>query len=439
MIQSNLPAHPLARRVRQRRTPLRFRLPRPIPTLTLAAIVALSGCNKHQPAPASVPVMVKALAPERITGSRRYSGSIEPLQTTSMAFKLSGTVHSLYRPPGWGRDVQVGDTLAKGTVIAELDEGDLHRAKMSAEARVAQLEARVATAKETLAIASRNLERFDSSAGSVSKVARDEAEARRVAAAGELESAEHALADARVQLDQAIDDYDNRRLIVPFDHATVAAKNIEPGERKAAHEVAFRLIDISMVHVNFGVPDTMIGSPAIGTSTADGISLGRELVVTADAFEGRALKGAVTKISPEADPVTRTFLTQLTLTNPRAENGQPQLRPGMIVSVVVGANLDRDAMLLPMTAIHQSGVGDTLVVYEVASDGGHDTVRTRKVLLGGVFNNQVEVLAAGSDVRRGSRIAISTSERLSDGMQVQVMPESTSPDALVPPHAEESR
>ncbi|MBC7833600.1 MAG: hypothetical protein H7Y88_00685, partial [Phycisphaerales bacterium] len=204
--------------------------------LVCAAVAALGGCDKRQqPASAPVPVMVKVLEPEKITVSRRFSGSIEPLQTTSLAFKLSGTVHSLYRLPGLDRDVQVGDTLAKGTVIAELDEGDLRRAKMSAEARVAQLDARVVTAKETLAIAGRNLERFDNSAGSVSKIARDEVQARHVAAAGELQSAEHALADARVQLDQATDDYENRRLIVPFDHATVAEKSIEPGERKAAH------------------------------------------------------------------------------------------------------------------------------------------------------------------------------------------------------------
>jgi multidrug efflux pump subunit AcrA (membrane-fusion protein) len=128
--------------------------------------------------------MVKALKPEKISVSRRFSGSIEPLQTTSLAFKLSGTVHSVYRPPGLDRDVQVGDTLAKGTVIAELDEGDLRRQDECGGEGRAQLEARVATARETLAIASRNLERFDSSAGSVSRVARDEVEARRVAAAG---------------------------------------------------------------------------------------------------------------------------------------------------------------------------------------------------------------------------------------------------------------
>ncbi len=412
-----------------------FRPPHPRPWLAVSllcvGLVGLGGCHKRESAPAPVPVMVKLLAPEKITVSRRFSGSIEPLQTTALAFKLSGTVQSLYRLPGLDRDVQVGDTLAKGTVIAELDEGDLRRARAGAEARVAQLEARVATAKETLTIASRNLERFDNSAGSVSKVARDEAETRRVVAAGEVEAAEHALADARVQLDQATDDYANRQLIVPFDHATVAEKNIEPGERKAAHEVAFRLIDISTLHVNFGVPDTMIGggggggAPAIDQSPAERVSLGQELVITADAFEGRRVKATVTKIAPEADPTTRTFLTQLTLANPGLDAGQRLLRPGMIVSVVVGANLDKAAMLLPMTAIHQGRSCDELVVYEVVSEGGHDVARTRRVSLGGVYNNQVEVLPRGSDVRPSSRIAVTTSERLTDGALVHVMTEST--------------
>jgi RND family efflux transporter MFP subunit len=396
------------------------------------AVATLSGCDNHQPALAPVPVIVKVLAPEKITVSRRFSGSIEPLQTTSLAFKLSGTVQSLYRLPDLDRNVQVGDTLAKGSVIAELDEGDLRRAKAGAEARVAQLEARVATAKETLTIATRNLERFDNSAGSVSKVARDEADARRVAAAGEVEAAEHALADARVQLDQAIDDYANRKLIVPFDHATVAEKNIEPGERKAAHEVAFRLIDISTVHVNFGVPDTMIGAPAIEQPPVERVYLGQELVLTADAFEGRALKAAVTKIAPEADTTTRTFLTQLTLVNPESVAGQRLLRPGMIVSVLVGANLDREAMLLPMTAIHQGRSNDELMVFEVGSENGRDVVKTRKVSLGGVFNNQVEVLAQESDVRPGSRIAVTTSERLTDGIHIRVMPENTDSAMALP-------
>ena len=81
-------------------------------------------------------VLARILQPEEIVVSRRFSASVEPLQTTALAFKLGGTVQSLYRPPGLKRDVQVGDVLAKGAVIAELDEGDLRRAKTAAAAKL---------------------------------------------------------------------------------------------------------------------------------------------------------------------------------------------------------------------------------------------------------------------------------------------------------------
>lgn len=398
---------------------------RTLAVLACLLVLPISGCEKKTDVPAAVPVKVNILKPEDIVVSRRFSASVEPLQTTSLAFKLAGTVQSLYRPPGLDRDVQVGDTLAKGTVIAELDEGDLRRAKASAEAKVAQLEARVVTARENLEIATRNYERFATSSGSVSQAAKDDAQSRKVLAAGELAEAMNSLAEEKVKLDQAQDDYINRQLIVPFDRATVAEKNIEPGERKAAHEVAFRLIDISTVYVNFGVPDTMIGEPAIGTSAVERVVLGQRLSVVADAFEGRTLTGTVTKIAPEADPKTRTFLTQLTLPNPELAAGRRLLRPGMIVSVQVGDQLDRKVMLVPMATIHQGRSADELMVYEVVVENGREIVRARKVTLGGVYNNQVEIVPAASEVQAGSKVVVTTAERLTDGTFVRMIRENT--------------
>jgi RND family efflux transporter MFP subunit len=407
-------ANPMARRTKRRWAP------RCIALSMLVTLVGTSGCEERTHSVFPVPVKVKVLEPEEIVVSSRFSGSVEPLHTTSLAFKLPGTVQRLYRLPGLDRDVQVGDVLAKGTVIAELDEGDLRRAKASAEARVAQLEARVTTAKDNLEIATRVLDRFSKSSGSVSEVARDDAAAKRVIAAGELASAEHALADERVQLDQANDNYANRQLIVPFDNATVAEKQIEPGERKAAHEVAFRLIDISTIHVTFGVPDTMIGDPAIGRSATDRVYLGQKLQLTADALEGRSLEAMVTKIAPQADTQTRTFLTELTLPNPTLPDGQHLLRPGMIVTVHVGAENDRRVMLLPMAAIHRGRSADELMVYEAVVENGREVVRARKVSLGDIYNNQVEVRPAGSQVQLGSKVVVTTAERLTDGLAVGV-------------------
>jgi RND family efflux transporter MFP subunit len=396
----------------------------------LLLATTLCGCDAPPEQVAPVPVRVKVMTSQEIVVASRFSGSVEPLQTTNLAFKLPGTVKRLHRPSGLDRDVQVGDVLAKGTVIAELDEGDLRRAKASAEAKVAQLEARLATAQDNLAIATRVLARFEESSGSVSAVARDDAASKRVAAAGEVESAAHTLADARVRLDQANDDYQNRQLVVPFDEATVAAKQIESGERTAAHAVAFRLIDIATVHVTFGVPDTMIGDPAFG-SAAERIHVGRRLQITADAFEGRSLEAVVTKIAPQADAITRTFSTELTLTNPRLGDGQRLLRPGMIVTVHVGTEHDRRAMLLPMAAVHRGRSLDELIVYEAVAENGGEVARARLVAVGGVYDNQVEVVPAGSELREGSQAIVTTAERLCDGALVRVIRESRSSPATL--------
>jgi hypothetical protein len=56
-------------------------------------------------------------------------------------------------------------------------------------------------------------------------------------------------------------------------------------------------------------------------------------------------------------------------------------------------------------------------------------VRTRKVALGGVFNNQVEIVSKGSDVQAGSNIVVSTAERLADGLPVRVMQDNNTDSA----------
>ena len=44
------------------------------------------------------------------------------------------------------------------------------------------------------------------------------------------------------------------------------------------------------------------------------------------------------------------------------------------------------------------------MVYELVVENGREVVRARKVALGGVYNNQAEIVPAGSEVQSGSRI-----------------------------------
>jgi len=69
----------------------------------VCGVCGIVGCEKKPVASPQVPVRVTELRPEQFTASTKFSGSIEPLQSTSLAFKLPGTVKDLYRPPGMDR------------------------------------------------------------------------------------------------------------------------------------------------------------------------------------------------------------------------------------------------------------------------------------------------------------------------------------------------
>jgi multidrug efflux pump subunit AcrA (membrane-fusion protein) len=97
------------------------------------------------------------------------------------------------------------------------------------------------------------------------------------------------------------------------------------------------------------------------------------------------------------------------------------LRPGMIVSDLVGGQHDQKVMLLPMAAIHQGASPEQFMVYQLVVENGREVERARKVSLGGLYNNEVDVVPAGSEVMSGSRIVVTTAERLHDGAFVQVM------------------
>lgn len=128
----------------------------------------------------------------------------------------------------------------------------------------------------------------------------------------------------------------------------------------------------------------------------------------------------ITKIAPQADPQTRTFLTELTLPNPQLPDGQRLLRSGMIVTVHVGTENDRRVTLLPMAAVHRGSSPGELMVYEAIMENDREIVKAKKVSLGGVYNNQVEVLTDSSEVGPGARIVVTTAERLTDGLAVSV-------------------
>ncbi|MEK7867207.1 MAG: efflux RND transporter periplasmic adaptor subunit [Planctomycetota bacterium] len=444
------------------------------PALVGLAVLLLLGCGKEPVKPALPAVKARDLRLETISLGTRFSASVKPRVSMDLSFKVAGTVLSLHavKTPSATRDVQAGDMLAKGTVIAQLETRDYEQARASAEAALGQAEASVkqtqagvgqaqALGKQAeagllqakaklesvaleLKLAEQNWTRYqEMSPETISEKEREDAMARRDQAAAEhaameqqvrvaeqqvhassqqvlaaqqqARAAELQVASAKVALAAAQDRLADCSLQVPFEGATVAQVLVQTGERVAAGVPAFKLIDMSTVHVAFGVPDIMLGEPATG----DSIRIGDRLDVAADAFPAERFTGTVTRIAPIADANTRTFLTELSLENPKGpQHPQGRLRPGMIVRIRV--KKDAQALLLPMTAVQRGAAPGEMVVYVVTGPDTGAQVSRRRVVLGGLYDNQVEVLA-GSEVREGDRIVTAGASLVNEGQSVRVI------------------
>jgi multidrug efflux system membrane fusion protein len=336
-----------------------------------------------------------------------------------LAFKVPGTVERLYRvtTPEGERDVQEGDLLHAGDVIAELDPQDYIRQRDRAQAELAGTAETIRRAQAARQFAERELTRLDGlrQDGSVSTKEIDDARSQFEMADAELQAAIQARAAAEKVYEQAQANVQDCELRVPIDRATVVQKRVEPEERVQAGQPIFRVMDISTVHVEFGVPDTLLGTFVEGEGDSR-VSMGQALQISLDAFAGQTFTGQVSKIAPAADPTTRTFLVQVTLDNP-----EHVIKPGMIATVSLGEQ--REAVLLPMTAVQPGTQPGQTIAYLIEEAAGRALARSRPIELGGVYNNQIEILLGSSDVQLGDRVVVTGASRLHDGAVVRVVPE----------------
>ncbi len=260
--------------------------------LALAALVAAStlcACQREAatPAPEVRPVRTVTVAKHPIGESVTYTGRIQAENEARLAFRISGRMIE--------RSVNVGDRVEPGQVVAKLEPQDQLNGLRSAQAAVAAAQAQFAESKS-------NFERQRT------LLARD------VASRAQFERAEQTLETARAQLENA-----EAQLKVANDRVSdtelkadapgqVTATGAEGGEVVQAGQLIIQLARKDGRDAVFDVPAQLLrsapGDPVITVNLTDDSS------VTA--------AGRVREVSPQADPVTRTFQVKVGLTDPPA-------------------------------------------------------------------------------------------------------------------------
>lgn len=216
---------------------------------------------------------------------------------------------------------------------------------------------------------------------------------------------------AKAELAQASSALKDRRITAPF-QGRLGLRQISIGSLVSPGTVITTLDDISVIKLDFSVPERFLTSLAIG----------KNVEATAMAFPEQLFNGKVISIDSRVNPTTRAVIV-------RAEipNTAHRLLPGMLMKVKL-IKESREALILPESAIIP--IQDRHFVYLIDSD---NQVIKRQVKLGLRKRGRVEVLdgvVAGEQVvnrgilkvRPGDKVKVQFSENFTFQENVKVGP-----------------
>jgi RND family efflux transporter MFP subunit len=306
----------MAQRCRSRFVPS-GRLPASV--LIACTTLVLGACDLDQSAepepepirPVRVAEVAEAGGGEEVT----LTGSIEAEDNINLAFRLGGQLIE--------RRVNVGDQVRAGQVVARLDAQKQRNAVDAARAQVAAAMARLVEARNTIARYEPMLAR-----GFVARQQFDRAVETRNAAEAQVEAAEAQLRTAENQL--------SFTELVADASGTVTARGAEPGEVVAAGQMVVQLAREGGRVAVFDFPPRV--KDALTADTLIEVVSGTDADVRAT--------GRVREVSPQADPVTRTFQVRVGLARPPAA-----LRLGSTVIGKVPVGGAAEGLVIPASAL----------------------------------------------------------------------------------------
>jgi multidrug efflux system membrane fusion protein len=366
---------------------------------TLCAVLCgfCVGCQSQTKPTENPPTPVTVAAVEQYTGNEgvNYSASLVSYVQVPLAFKSGGYVTSILQRTGADgrtRNIQQGDWVKKGTVLATVRQEDYRHSVEQAAGQLEQAKAAARKAKQ------------DFDRASALYVANALTQPDYDAAKAQNDSAQGSLRTAQAVLSQAQQAFADCELRAPLD-STILARNVEIGTLVTAGTPGFMLGDMHLVKAVFGVPDTILSH----------IKLGKKQGVLTQTYP-QEFVGQITAISPQADQKSRTFQVEVTL-----PNQQDLLKAGMVATLNLGQEkLQHPVLVVPLSAIVSVNDGSrNFSVFVVNQEGGKDVARRRDVQPGRTYGNKVAII---SGIAPEDRVISNGAALVVDGQAVRVIP-----------------
>lgn len=301
-------------------------------------------------------VSVEKVFVREVPQTATYTSTVQSYVKNNIAPQMAGRITKI--------NVEIGDNVKKGQVLAEMDKAQL----LQAQLQLANQEVELQRLKAL----------YD--AGGISK--------------SDYDAVEMSYNIAKTQVENLVE---NTILRSPVD-GVVTARNYDAGDMFAMSAPIYVVEQIKPVKILV----------AISESEYTKVKKGDSVEIVADALPEITFYGKIEKIYPTIDPTTRTFNVEVVVAN-----NYSTLRPGMFARVKIDFGANNNVVIPDVAVVKQQGSGERFV-YVLNADG---TVEYRKIVLGRRMGKEYEVLEGLSD---GDKIVTGGQIRLKDGVKVTV-------------------
>ena len=333
--------------------------------ITLAAAMLMTACGSKDTSSATTGQNAEKAAPvvsivtaqsEDVDVTNTFTSNVEPFATNNIVSQAAGRIVSI--------NVEVGDKVRKGQLMAKMDEVNLAKTRLQYINDSTEL-ARLTELYKIGAVAQSDYDMAKLSHNITKRTYNNLLE--------------------------------NTYLRSPL-NGVVTARNYDQGDMYSMAQPIFVVQQITPVKMLVNVSESLFTL----------VNTNMEFDVTVDAYPEEVFKGKVNLIYPTVNSATHTFPVEVI-----CENKDQRLRPGMFARVTATFGTNHNVVVPDIAVVKQQGSGEHFI-YVLNAD---NTVTYTKVELGRRLGNRYEIL---SGINEGDQIVTEGQARLKNGVSVTV-------------------
>ena len=385
-------------------------------TLLAASLVIATGCGGSS----GVVPSVSAVAPARaavvqvrrvpLSNMLSIAGEFLPYQEVELHAKIAGYIKNI--------DVDIGDHVHRGQVLAVLEIPELTAQLQSASASVRHSQEEITRAQNEVsraeadyaalhAAATRLRQASEARPGLIAEQELDNATAKDRSAAAEVAGAKSALAASRQQLEVSQADREHYSALSEYSHITApfdgvvtwryadTGSLIQAGTSNASSEPVVKLSQVNVLRLRIPVPESQAASVRNGEPA--------EILVKA---ANEHFWGKIIRTTDSLDRSTRTMQVEVDV-----PNKDYKLTPGMYADVLLQVQNDPNALTLPLQAISRGANKVTVLLVDAQND-----VEEREIHTGIEGADRIQIL---SGLNEGDRVIVGNLGEYRPGQHVE--------------------